>query len=154
MVLYCENGFLGVICRTFHCTTSRNAIIFHQVIINQLTGITLCLCVLFWGFCVCVLSSHQLYFSFAPPFQESVMIVVFGLEFIIRIWSAGCCCRYRGWQGRLRFARKPFCVIGTFSDTADKQHYQLQCRCPFAIIWISGLLYCDLDEFLDFLFFH
>ncbi|XP_025022976.1 potassium voltage-gated channel subfamily KQT member 5 [Python bivittatus] len=39
------------------------------------------------------------------------MIVVFGLEFIIRIWSAGCCCRYRGWQGRLRFARKPFCVI-------------------------------------------
>lgn len=44
--------------------------------------------------------------------QEFVMIVVFGLEYIIRIWSAGCCCRYRGWQGRLRFARKPFCVIG------------------------------------------
>ncbi|XP_046497186.1 potassium voltage-gated channel subfamily KQT member 5 isoform X5 [Equus quagga] len=44
---------------------------------------------------------------------EFVMIVVFGLEFIVRIWSAGCCCRYRGWQGRLRFARKPFCVIDT-----------------------------------------
>ncbi|XP_077667743.1 potassium voltage-gated channel subfamily KQT member 5 isoform X5 [Eretmochelys imbricata] len=44
---------------------------------------------------------------------EFVMIVVFGLEYIIRIWSAGCCCRYRGWQGRLRFARKPFCVIDT-----------------------------------------
>ncbi|XP_030073324.1 potassium voltage-gated channel subfamily KQT member 4 isoform X2 [Microcaecilia unicolor] len=42
---------------------------------------------------------------------EFVMIVVFGTEYIIRIWSAGCCCRYRGWQGRLRFARKPFCVI-------------------------------------------
>uniref|UniRef100_A0A674AL33 Potassium voltage-gated channel subfamily KQT member 5-like n=1 Tax=Salmo trutta TaxID=8032 RepID=A0A674AL33_SALTR len=42
---------------------------------------------------------------------EFVMIVVFGLEYIIRIWSAGCCSRYRGWQGRLRFARKPFCVI-------------------------------------------
>ncbi|XP_062375906.1 potassium voltage-gated channel subfamily KQT member 5 [Sardina pilchardus] len=42
---------------------------------------------------------------------EYVMIVVFGLEYIIRVWSAGCCCRYRGWQGRLRFARKPFCVI-------------------------------------------
>ncbi|XP_038581437.1 potassium voltage-gated channel subfamily KQT member 4 [Micropterus salmoides] len=39
------------------------------------------------------------------------MIVVFGLEYFIRIWAAGCCCRYRGWQGRLRFARKPFCVI-------------------------------------------
>lgn len=44
--------------------------------------------------------------------QEFVMIVVFGLEYIVRVWAAGCCCRYRGWQGRLRFARKPFCVIG------------------------------------------
>ncbi|XP_068125020.1 potassium voltage-gated channel subfamily KQT member 4 isoform X4 [Hyperolius riggenbachi] len=42
---------------------------------------------------------------------EFVMIVVFGMEYVIRIWSAGCCCRYRGWKGRLRFARKPFCVI-------------------------------------------
>ncbi|KAJ3609110.1 hypothetical protein NHX12_023636 [Muraenolepis orangiensis] len=39
------------------------------------------------------------------------MIVVFGLEYFIRVWAAGCCSRYRGWQGRLRFARKPFCVI-------------------------------------------
>uniref|UniRef100_A0A3Q0SSH9 Potassium voltage-gated channel subfamily Q member 4 n=1 Tax=Amphilophus citrinellus TaxID=61819 RepID=A0A3Q0SSH9_AMPCI len=42
---------------------------------------------------------------------EFVMIVVFGLEYFIRIWAAGCCCRYRGWKGRLKFARKPFCVI-------------------------------------------
>ncbi|NWI85878.1 KCNQ4 protein, partial [Pitta sordida] len=42
---------------------------------------------------------------------EFVMIVVFGMEYIIRVWAAGCCCRYRGWRGRLRFARKPFCVI-------------------------------------------
>ncbi|TFK13446.1 DNA-directed RNA polymerase III subunit RPC9 [Platysternon megacephalum] len=42
---------------------------------------------------------------------EFVMIVVFGMEYIIRVWAAGCCCRYRGWQGRFRFARKPFCVI-------------------------------------------
>ncbi|XP_048453049.1 potassium voltage-gated channel subfamily KQT member 5-like [Rhincodon typus] len=42
---------------------------------------------------------------------EFVMIVVFGLEFIIRIWAAGCCCRYRGWMGRIRFVRKPFCII-------------------------------------------
>ncbi|XP_076864979.1 potassium voltage-gated channel subfamily KQT member 4 isoform X2 [Brachyhypopomus gauderio] len=42
---------------------------------------------------------------------EFVMIVVFGLEYFVRVWAAGCSCRYRGWQGRLRFARKPFCVI-------------------------------------------
>ncbi|XP_068015385.1 potassium voltage-gated channel subfamily KQT member 4 isoform X1 [Melanerpes formicivorus] len=42
---------------------------------------------------------------------EFVMIVVFGMEYIVRVWAAGCCCRYRGWRGRFRFARKPFCVI-------------------------------------------
>ncbi|EMP34194.1 Potassium voltage-gated channel subfamily KQT member 5 [Chelonia mydas] len=62
------------------------------------------------------------------PFQEFVMIVVFGLEYIIRIWSAGCCCRYRGWQGRLRFARKPFCVIELLSvyiraDKVEEVHF-------------------------------
>ncbi|XP_041112415.1 potassium voltage-gated channel subfamily KQT member 2-like isoform X2 [Polyodon spathula] len=42
---------------------------------------------------------------------EIVTIVVFGVEYCVRIWAAGCCCRYRGWKGRLKFARKPFCVI-------------------------------------------
>ncbi|XP_069742072.1 potassium voltage-gated channel subfamily KQT member 5-like [Narcine bancroftii] len=51
------------------------------------------------------LASHCLFIL------EFVMIVVFGLEFVIRIWAAGCCCRYRGWMGRIRFVRKPFCVI-------------------------------------------
>ncbi|KAM9804096.1 LOW QUALITY PROTEIN: potassium voltage-gated channel subfamily KQT member 4-like [Neosynchiropus ocellatus] len=55
--------------------------------------------------------THQEFSSHCLLILEFVMIVVFGLEYIIRIWSAGCCCRYRGWQGRLRFARKPFCVI-------------------------------------------
>ncbi|XP_068137589.1 potassium voltage-gated channel subfamily KQT member 5 isoform X2 [Hyperolius riggenbachi] len=54
---------------------------------------------------------HQEQASYCLFVLEFVMIVVFGLEYIIRIWSAGCCCRYRGWQGRLRYARKPFCVI-------------------------------------------
>ncbi|XP_064171945.1 potassium voltage-gated channel subfamily KQT member 5 isoform X2 [Anguilla rostrata] len=55
--------------------------------------------------------AHQDLSSHCLLILEFVMIVVFGLEYIIRIWSAGCCCRYRGWQGRLRFARKPFCII-------------------------------------------
>lgn len=48
--------------------------------------------------------------------QEVVTIVVFGVEYMVRIWAAGCCCRYRGWRGRLKFARKPFCVIGESDD--------------------------------------
>ncbi|KAK2110348.1 Potassium voltage-gated channel sub KQT member 2 [Saguinus oedipus] len=53
----------------------------------------------------------------SPPLQEIVTIVVFGVEYFVRIWAAGCCCRYRGWRGRLKFARKPFCVIGTQART-------------------------------------
>ncbi|XP_023687927.1 potassium voltage-gated channel subfamily KQT member 4 isoform X1 [Paramormyrops kingsleyae] len=54
---------------------------------------------------------HQSFANEGLFILEFVMIVVFGLEYIVRVWAAGCCCRYRGWQGRLRFARKPFCVI-------------------------------------------
>uniref|UniRef100_A0A8B9LV67 Potassium voltage-gated channel, KQT-like subfamily, member 5a n=1 Tax=Astyanax mexicanus TaxID=7994 RepID=A0A8B9LV67_ASTMX len=88
-----------------------------------LTRINLfCFCVLILGSFILVFGCLVLsVFSTIPAYMdlsnhcllilEFVMIVVFGLEYIIRIWSAGCCCRYRGWQGRLRFARKPFCVI-------------------------------------------
>uniref|UniRef100_A0A803U0E1 Potassium voltage-gated channel subfamily Q member 4 n=1 Tax=Anolis carolinensis TaxID=28377 RepID=A0A803U0E1_ANOCA len=54
---------------------------------------------------------HQKFANQCLFILEFVMIVVFGMEYIVRVWSAGCCCRYRGWQGRFRFARKPFCVI-------------------------------------------
>ncbi|XP_038614567.1 potassium voltage-gated channel subfamily KQT member 4 [Tachyglossus aculeatus] len=57
------------------------------------------------------IQDHQEFANECLLILEFVMIVVFGLEYIIRIWAAGCCCRYRGWQGRFRFARKPFCVI-------------------------------------------
>ncbi|XP_032349843.1 potassium voltage-gated channel subfamily KQT member 4 isoform X6 [Camelus ferus] len=57
------------------------------------------------------IQEHQEFANECLLILEFVMIIVFGLEYIIRVWSAGCCCRYRGWQGRFRFARKPFCVI-------------------------------------------
>lgn len=44
--------------------------------------------------------------------QETLTIFVFGAEFALRVWAAGCCCRYKGWRGRLKFARKPLCILG------------------------------------------
>nr|XP_046913857.1 uncharacterized protein LOC124494666 isoform X3 [Dermatophagoides farinae] len=43
--------------------------------------------------------------------MEIVMVVWFAMEFMLRMWSAGCRSRYQGWMGRLRFLRSPFCVI-------------------------------------------
>ncbi|XP_069076870.1 potassium voltage-gated channel subfamily KQT member 3 isoform X2 [Pleurodeles waltl] len=45
---------------------------------------------------------------------ETFAIVIFGAEFALRIWAAGCCCRYKGWRGRLKFARKPLCILDIF----------------------------------------
>ncbi|KAM8966188.1 potassium voltage-gated channel subfamily KQT member 3 isoform 1-T1 [Pelodytes ibericus] len=45
---------------------------------------------------------------------ETFALVIFGGEFALRIWAAGCCCRYKGWRGRLKFARKPLCLLDIF----------------------------------------
>ena len=40
------------------------------------------------------------------------MCLWFSIEYMLRIWSAGCRSRYQGLKGRLLFARRPFCLIG------------------------------------------
>ncbi|KAI7814826.1 potassium voltage-gated channel subfamily KQT member 1.1 [Triplophysa rosa] len=42
---------------------------------------------------------------------ELVLVVFFGVEYVVRLWSAGCRSKYVGILGRLRFARKPISVI-------------------------------------------
>ncbi|XP_078801151.1 potassium voltage-gated channel subfamily KQT member 1.1 isoform X2 [Oryzias latipes] len=42
---------------------------------------------------------------------EIVLVVFFGVEYFIRLWSAGCRSKYVGIWGRLRFARKPISII-------------------------------------------
>lgn len=54
---------------------------------------------------VCVLVSPFLW-------QEIVLVVFFGVEYFVRLWSAGCRSKYVGISGRLRFARKPISIIG------------------------------------------
>ncbi|EMP32836.1 Potassium voltage-gated channel subfamily KQT member 1 [Chelonia mydas] len=43
--------------------------------------------------------------------EEIVLVVFFGTEYVIRLWSAGCRSKYVGLWGRLRFARKPISII-------------------------------------------
>ena len=42
---------------------------------------------------------------------ERIIMIQFTLEYILRLWSAGCRSRYQGLIGRLHFAKRPFCVI-------------------------------------------
>ena len=48
--------------------------------------------------------------------QELVLVIWFGTEFFIRIWSAGYRSRYRQIAGRLRFIRRPLCIVGTLTS--------------------------------------
>ncbi|CAH0393680.1 unnamed protein product [Bemisia tabaci] len=43
--------------------------------------------------------------------KELCLVVFFGVEYCIRLWSAGCRSKYMGLWGRLRFVRKPICII-------------------------------------------
>ncbi|XP_076012398.1 potassium voltage-gated channel subfamily KQT member 1.1 [Genypterus blacodes] len=42
---------------------------------------------------------------------EIILVVFFGVEYFVRLWSAGCRSKYVGIWGRLRFARKPISII-------------------------------------------
>uniref|UniRef100_A0A8C6C4U0 Potassium voltage-gated channel subfamily KQT member 1 n=1 Tax=Monodon monoceros TaxID=40151 RepID=A0A8C6C4U0_MONMO len=48
---------------------------------------------------------------FVYHFAEIVLVVFFGTEYVVRLWSAGCRSKYVGIWGRLRFARKPISII-------------------------------------------
>ncbi|KAK2141312.1 hypothetical protein LSH36_1122g00024 [Paralvinella palmiformis] len=43
--------------------------------------------------------------------KEIVLVFFFGMEYLIRLWSAGCRSKYMGLKGRFRFARKPISII-------------------------------------------
>ncbi|CAG5128004.1 unnamed protein product, partial [Candidula unifasciata] len=61
-----------------------------------------------------VLSTIEQYTNFANEtlfWMEMVLVVFFGLEYVIRLWSAGCRSKYMGVRGRFRFARKPISII-------------------------------------------
>ncbi|KAM5247890.1 potassium voltage-gated channel subfamily KQT member 1 isoform 2-T2 [Ctenodactylus gundi] len=61
-----------------------------------------------------VLSTIEQYATLATGtlfWMEIVLVVFFGTEYVVRLWSAGCRSKYVGVWGRLRFARKPISII-------------------------------------------
>ncbi|XP_043462033.1 potassium voltage-gated channel subfamily KQT member 1-like isoform X1 [Leptopilina heterotoma] len=61
-----------------------------------------------------VLSTIEQYSNFANEtlfWMEICLVVFFGVEYLVRLWSAGCRSKYMGCCGRLRFIRKPICII-------------------------------------------
>lgn len=61
-----------------------------------------------------VLSTISQYEEFANGtlfWMEICLVVFFGVEYVVRLWAAGCRSKYMGFFGRIRFIRKPICII-------------------------------------------
>ena len=61
-----------------------------------------------------VLSTIKNYEDFANEtlfWMEIFLVTFFSMEYVIRLWSSGCRSKYIGFLGRLRFIRKPICII-------------------------------------------
>jgi potassium voltage-gated channel KQT-like subfamily protein 1 len=62
-----------------------------------------------------VLTTIEKFSSRLSPYVywiEILLVLFFGTEYGLRLWSAGCRSKYMGISGRFRFARKPIAVIG------------------------------------------
>uniref|UniRef100_A0ABD2WMZ8 Potassium voltage-gated channel subfamily KQT member 5 n=1 Tax=Trichogramma kaykai TaxID=54128 RepID=A0ABD2WMZ8_9HYME len=52
-------------------------------------------------------------------YMEILVLVWFTIEFILRLWSSGCRSRYQTAMGRLKFLRRPFCIIDVVTIIAS-----------------------------------
>lgn len=57
---------------------------------------------------------------------EIFLVVFFGIEYVLRLWSAGCRSKYMGVIGRFHFARKPIAVIG---KTRNRSNVDIHFTC-------------------------
>ncbi|XP_011494650.1 PREDICTED: potassium voltage-gated channel subfamily KQT member 4-like [Ceratosolen solmsi marchali] len=52
-------------------------------------------------------------------YMEMVVVIWFTAEFFFRLWSSGCRSRYQTAIGRLKFLRRPFCIIDVITIIAS-----------------------------------
>ncbi|XP_014086994.1 potassium voltage-gated channel subfamily KQT member 1 isoform X6 [Bactrocera oleae] len=51
--------------------------------------------------------------------MEILVVIWFSLEFCFRLWSSGCRSRYQGCVGRMKFVKRPFCIIDIITIAAS-----------------------------------
>jgi len=64
--------------------------------------------------------------------MEILVVIWFTMEFGARLWSSGCRSRYQGCLGRMKFVKRPFCIIGKLTLPL-KGFKELKCISMFQI---------------------
>ncbi|GFU36125.1 potassium voltage-gated channel subfamily KQT member 1 [Nephila pilipes] len=80
------------------------SIVYHSAIYTSILG-SLLLSVL------TTVAEHKATYSKVVYVVEIMLVSIFTMEYVARLWSAGCRSKYLGIWGRLRFVTKPICII-------------------------------------------
>ena len=79
--------------------------------------------------------------------MEIILVLFFGIEYCVRLWSAGCRSKYMGKKGRFKFARKPICLIGEHLFITQNYHcYDYIFLLIFRHIGYTCFRLCDCDR--------
>lgn len=71
---------------------------------------------------------------------EIVLVGFFGVEYALRLWSAGCRSKYMGFTGRVRFARKPIAIVGKDSQNCSFVRLSDACHSDLIVVIASTLM--------------
>ncbi|XP_043463567.1 potassium voltage-gated channel subfamily KQT member 1-like isoform X1 [Leptopilina heterotoma] len=77
-------------------------------------------------------------------YMEMVVVVWFAVEFIFRLWSSGCRSRYQTAIGRLKFLRRPFCIIDVITILASIVVLAMRSSGVFAASALRGLRFFQI----------
>lgn len=77
-------------------------------------------------------------------YMEMVVVVWFAVEFIFRLWSSGCRSRYQTAIGRLKFLRRPFCIIDVITILASVVVLAMRSSGVFAASALRGLRFFQI----------
>ncbi|CAB4061654.1 KCNQ5 [Lepeophtheirus salmonis] len=88
---------------------------------------------------------YEVYVEATLFYLEIVIVLWFGIEFLVRLWSSGCRSRYQGCIGRLRFMKSPFCIIVSSENKANGNkstcniiQYKLEYHVKFHVITVCA----------------
>ncbi|UJR22272.1 hypothetical protein I4U23_025332 [Adineta vaga] len=92
-----------------------------------------------------LVSSGARFLSSYVYWIEIFLVLFFGIEYVSRLWSAGCRSKYMGIAGRFRFARKPIAIVDLLVVIASTLMITLAAdRQAFAASAIRGVRFLQI----------
>ncbi|CAF4393751.1 unnamed protein product, partial [Rotaria sp. Silwood2] len=63
---------------------------------------------------ICTIGEYEEKITQKFIYVEICLVIFFASEYVVRVWSAGCRAKFKGWTGRFHFMRTPISLIDLF----------------------------------------